>query len=311
MLQRRVISLGSVNADLVVKTPRLPREGETLEGGELQFFVGGKGANQATASARMMVPTRFFGAVGDDVYSPSLRQSLERIGIDVSGVRLLSGSSGFAVINVLPSGQNAIVLSPGANGKIGAEMVEEWLTDVCQQDVVLLQNEIAEPAVLKALELSAQKGALTIWDPAPARALPLTHVSLVRILTPNQSEAALLLDEKEPLTLADGASAASALRLKGFETVILKMGSQGVLFADGAGIQHVPAPRVEVKDTTAAGDVFNGVLAASLCAGLDKLQSVRRAVSAASLSVTQSGASASAPSLAEVDSMTVAHFGIS
>ncbi|MBI1356687.1 MAG: ribokinase [Acidobacteria bacterium] len=298
-----VLVFGSLNADLVIRADRLPRAGETLQGGDLAVYPGGKGANQACAAARLGADVRMFGAVGRDVFGDLLLESLRGYGADASGVRRLERSTGSASITVLPNGDNAILLAPGANGAVDASWVDAMGPSLGDKPIVLCQLEVPLPAVEALLVAADAKGARVILDPAPA--YPLSPELLVRasIVTPNQTEAALLIGRPEapPATYEDAREVCRLLHERGVRTAIVKMGEQGCLVSDGGEPFVAPAHRVKAVDTTAAGDTFNGALAAALAEGLDLRAAVAFGNAAAAISVTRPGAQSSAPERAEVE----------
>jgi ribokinase len=301
---KRILVLGSLNIDLVQRVPRIPAAGETLKGGDLQIFVGGKGANQACAAALLGGRVQMGGKVGNDVFADRLLRELEAAGVDttlVSGSNLPSGS---ATIFVLPNGDNMIVISPGANGDVSVDFALQAIDTLQSGDSLLCQLEIPLESVAAALESAYKKAVITILDPAPAYPLPDDLLTSVSILTPNQTEAAILADTSEPPnTMMEAESVARRLQARGARTVIVKMGDHGCLVADGTSTTPISGFRVAVRDTTAAGDTFNGALAAALSLGGTLAEAANFANAAAALSVTKPGAIASIPSRSEV-----AHF---
>jgi ribokinase len=270
-----VVVVGSINADLVVTLDRLPAPGETVIGGRFARHGGGKGANQAVAAARAGARVRFVGAVGDDDFGGAALAELEAEGIDVSAVvRLADEPTGVALIAVDHEGRNQIAVASGANARVdGAAVGELRASDVC-----LLGFEVPDAAVVAGARAAAAAGARIVLNPAPAREIPdavLDAPGLV--LTPNAGEAEAL-----------GGGRALAERTGG--PVIVTRGAEGAVLLDAASETAIPAPAVDVVDTTGAGDAFNGVLAAGLAAGLDLVDAARRAVEAATASVRVAGA---------------------
>jgi ribokinase len=282
-----VLVIGSINADLVVTLDRLPEAGETVTGGRFARHGGGKGANQAVAAARAGARVRFAGAVGEDDLGAAALQELEAEGVDVGSVARLEGeATGVALIAVDREGRNQIAVASGANARVGAELVARAVgaRPLGAGDVVLLGFEVPDDAVLAGARAAAEAGARAILNPAPARALPDGLLEHGVVLTPNGLEAATLTGETEPT------AAARALARRTGSAVIVTAGADGAVLATGDGIVEIPAPEVEVLDTTGAGDAFNGVLAAGLAAGRDVEEAARRAVAAASASVRRAGA---------------------
>jgi ribokinase len=299
----RIFVVGSANMDMVLRVPRFPRAGETLAGSDLDLFPGGKGANQACAAARLGGDVRFVGCVGSDIFGTQLLKSLREAGVDISRVRALSRATGCASIYVAPNGQNSIVISPGANAGVTFEHVADALGDLNSSDFVLLQLEIPFETVRLTLQKAKSAGATSIFDPAPARKLDRDVLQLVTLLTPNQTEAGILLgrenvDEQEDCDLIRLAS--ETLKL-GPASVIFKLGEAGCAICSANSATRVGAYTVKAVDTTGAGDVFNGALAVALADGRSMPAAARFANAAAALSVTRPGAQASIPSRDEVD----------
>ena len=283
--------------------PRIPVAGETITGSNFFTVPGGKGANQAYAAAKLDGATAMLGRVGEDDFGRAMRGNLASVGCDVTGVRTVAGPSGVALIFVAEDGANCIVIAPGANHKFAPDDIgaDGSLFDGCQ--VTLLQLEVPMEAVTAAAAYAKKRGARVILDPAPApsAALPEELLKVVDILTPNESEAALLAGlAPGPLTAEQAGTIARTLQAKGTRTVIVKLGAQGCLLADG-GIEHlIRAPKVKAVDTTAAGDVFNAALAVALSEGQDLAAACGFAVKAGAVSVTRMGAQSSAPSRKDI-----------
>ncbi|MEL6604760.1 MAG: ribokinase [Cyanobacteria bacterium J06614_10] len=306
-----VVVLGSLNMDLVAQVPRLPKPGETLLGDRFETVPGGKGANQAVAVARLGVPTAMVGRIGNDAMGQVLLSHLQAENIETRGLLVSSkASSGTALISVAPD-TNQIVVIPGANGEVNEEDLENLLPYLDEAEVLLLQFEIPIPIVEKAAALARTAGLTVIVDPAPAQGpLPLDFCEFISILTPNQTEAALLTGQ-EVEDIQGAIAAAEMLQRQGVEVVIVKMGAMGCVCATATGSFAVPVYRVDALDTVAAGDAFNGGLAAALCqldlrgkqlSDADVLrQVIDYAAAVAAIAVTRSGAQAAMPTKAEVD----------
>ena len=309
-----MLVVGSVNVDLVVAAPRLPGPGQTVAGGDLARYQGGKGGNQATAAARLGARVAFVGAVGDDEMGRHACSALASEGIDVAGLAVSSRATGVALIVVDPRGENLITVAPGANDEVHAVHVRTALAALAPgpDDVVLVCREIPPDGVLAALEVGRDAGSTTILNPAPADGLDAATIALADILTPNETELALL----GGLGSARGNPETAARQvLAGQPTdagegdahgraVVVTLGAAGALIVRAAGAAvAVPAPAVEVVDTTGAGDTLNGALAAGLADGLDLAGAVRRAVAAAALSTTRPGARGGMPTRAELEAL--------
>lgn len=298
-----VLVFGSLNADLVIRADRLPREGETLAGGDLSVYPGGKGANQAYAAARLGARTAMFGAVGRDVFGDLLLESLQGAGVDVSGVRRTERATGSASITVLPTGENSILLAPGANAAVEPSWLAAMAPALDQRPIVLCQLEVPLPSVAALLRDAAERGARVILDPAPARPLDAELLRLAHIVTPNQTECAILLDRPEapPESYEDAREACRLLHERGVGAAIVKMGERGCFVSTGKETFVVPSHSVDATDTTAAGDTFNAGLAAGLAEGLSLREAVELGAAAAAISVTRPGAQASAPTRQETE----------
>jgi ribokinase len=302
-MSREIVVVGSLNAGLVTRLDRFPVPGETVTARDFAVHAGGKGANQAYAAARLGGRVAMLGAVGRDLYGDLLSDSLHRAGVDVASVaRDADAPTGMAFITIDASGENEIVIVPGANARIAPYSLRAHEGRIASAGVVLLQLEVPLPVVERAARVAHEGGAVVILDPAPAPAppLPSSLLECVDFLTPNLGELQTLTRRAVAANDADSAARALAAghpRLR----VIVKMGERGALLVEPDGRSHWPAPRVEVVDTTAAGDAFNGALAVALAEGLPLLEAGRRAVIAGSLSVTRAGAQPSMPSRAEVE----------
>lgn len=301
--QPQIVVIGSLNADLVQKVERLPKPGETIAGGSLETFSGGKGANQAVAAGRMGARASMIGQVGDDSLSQILRKSLQAAGVDQTAVGVSNTSTGSAIILVFPDGENVIVIAPGANATVTPEVAAERLQGLEQGAFLLSQLEIPIQSVERSLEVAKARGATTILDPAPARELSGDLLRHVDYLTPNETESATLLGDPG-LDMEDGPAmerAAERILALGPQAVVLKLGARGCLIASAEGFHRVPGFKVEAVDTTAAGDVFNGAFATALAEGQAVPLAARFANAAAALSVTRPGAQDSVPAREAVD----------
>jgi len=292
----RIAVVGSVNMDVVMTVERMPALGETLSGTGAAFHPGGKGANQALAAARLGADVSFFGKVGDDPFGARLREGLVRDGVDVEGLEAEADcTTGIASIWVDATGENAIVLDPGANGRVDAAFIDRHLDAIASCDVLLLQLEIPIETIAHLLRRLPPERPRVILDPAPARDLSSLPLERVDVLTPNETE----------LRTIGGCDAlgeaADQLLARGVTHVLCTLGFEGVdLYSADGAIAHFEAPEVDVVDTTAAGDAFVGALAVSLLDGSLEA-AVSAAVVAGALATTRPGAQDSLPTRAELE----------
>jgi ribokinase len=304
----KIVVIGSLNMDVVAMTPRLPLAGETILGTQYRSEPGGKGANQAFAAAKLGGDVAMLGRVGTDDHGRRMLANLAESGCDIRGIATVDGNSGVAVIFVAQSGQNSIVVVPGANHRYLPHDLQADAHRLTGAQLAMLQLEIPLDTVIAAAQAAKQRGVRVILDPAPApQGLPPELLRNVDILTPNETEAAQLLGHAPaPLSIAEAHGLARQLRALGVPTVILKLGAQGCLLAENHVATVIPAPRVDVVDTTAAGDVFNAALAVACSEGASLPDACRFAACAAALSVTRLGAQCSAPSRLEVTALDAA-----
>ncbi len=298
----KIVVVGSLNMDLVACTSRIPVAGETITGHTFFDGAGGKGANQAYAAARLGGRVAMLGRVGSDDYGRRMRANLEQVGCDVSGVQAIPNCvSGIAVIFVADTGQNSIVIIPGANNRFSPEDVEASRDDFEGAALVLLQLENPLPTVLAAARAARTAGARVILDPAPAQSLPDELFHFIDILTPNETEAAILAGlPPGRVDVPHAMAIAHSLQERCAATVVVKLGDQGCVLVE-QGAHHSRAPRVEAVDTTAAGDVFNAALAVGLSEDMDLARACQFANRAAAVSVTRMGTQVAAPTREEVE----------
>lgn len=296
----KVVVIGSLNMDLVTRAPRLPRGGETLIGRSFSTVSGGKGANQAVAAARLGAQVSMVGCVGSDAYGEQLRGALLAEQIDCQAVSTVDGASGVALIVVDDNSQNAIVIVAGANGALTPQVIDRFDAVLQAADVIICQLEVPDATVGHALKRGRELGKVVILNPAPAsQPLPADWYAAIDYLIPNESEASAL--SGLPVDSLDTAETAAArLIAMGASKVIITLGAQGSLFANGKGFEHFPAPNVKAVDTTAAGDTFVGGFSAALAAGKTEAEAIRFGQVAAALSVTRAGAQPSIPTLSDV-----------
>lgn len=290
----RIVVVGSVNMDLVTQAPRFVGPGETILGERFLTVPGGKGANQAVASARLGAEVALVGATGDDAFGQQLRKCLLAENIDLSQtVQLDDCASGTASITVA-GGENQIIVVPAANARVTPAQVEQAQALIARADAVLVQMEIPLETVEATLRLGHRLGVPVILNPAPAQKLPTNWLKLSRYVTPNQHELAILLG-------ADPAEDFHTLMQRAPCPVVLTRGAEGAWYREQGEPIHQRGFNVEVVDSTGAGDTFNAALAVFLHEGLSI--AVRKACAAAALSVGKLGAQAGMPTLHDVEAL--------
>jgi ribokinase len=301
MMPPYIVVVGSLNMDLVIRTPRFPGPGETIIGSAFHTIPGGKGANQAVAAAKLGARVSMVGRVGDDAFGAQQLANLSQLGIDVSHVRRdPKAATGVALIVLDEQGQNSIILAPGANMRLTLADLEAAEDVLASAAILVLQLEIPQEVVEQAIKVARAHGVIVLLNPAPARQLPPTLLNQVDVLIPNESETALLTGT-EVDDIESARRAVAKLRAAGVGTVILTLGGRGALLLEGQKATHVPGYRVDVVDTTAAGDAFVGGFAVGLAEGQDLAEAVRFANAAGALAVTKLGAQPSLPTRSEVE----------
>lgn len=310
-----ILVIGSLNADLVVRAPRFPAPGETIQGEDLAIIPGGKGANQAVAAARLGANVAMIGRVGADSFGISLIENLKQNHVDATRViRDTSAATGTAVIVVDSHGQNSIVLSPGANAKVKpadvepASFLDPSTGSGRRPKLLLLQLEIPTETVFHAARLAKQNGLRILLNPAPAKQLPNELLALADFIIPNETELSLLAGRTPApsagQTVSDVKSAETAARslvAHEAQTVIVTLGANGALIVNKDGARHIPSFKVKVADTTAAGDAFIGGLAITLLGSQSLEDAVQYASACGALAVTKFGAQPSLPTAHEVE----------
>ena len=289
--------------DLVATVERFPMKGETITGKEFGTYTGGKGANQAVALGRLGADARMVGKVGDDFYGKKYLQVLENTGVKIGGIDIEPGiSTGVAVIEVDSSGANHIVVSPGANGKADVEFINRKFEYILESDIFLFQLEIPLETVvfcIKKIKQLKQGEKIIILDPAPAVPLEDEILENVDYITPNETEIGVLAGLKIK-TEEDIKEASLRLLDRGAKTVIAKAGEKGAFIVEKERFVHIPAPKVNVVDTTAAGDSFNAGFAFALSQNKELVDCVKFANAVAALSVTAKGAQEAMPDMKQV-----------
>jgi ribokinase len=300
---------GSINVDITAYSRRLPRGGETIHGESYLIGLGGKGANQAAACARLGGTVHLIARTGSDIFANTAIDALEHFGVNTAHVaKCTDEATGIAIIGVDESGENVITVIGGANLSMTAKDAENARHALAAARVLLLQNEVPWPAAAAAARITRQAGGTVILDPAPApvNGLSPQAYELVHILTPNESETEALTQIR-PENEESCKSAAAALHQQGAQTVILKMGAKGLFISAPAIQMLMPAFAVHAIDTVAAGDCFNGGLAHALSGGADLATAARFAAACGALSTTRRGAAQSAPNLREAEAFLRQH----
>ena len=298
----KVTVLGSANMDLVVRTPRLPKAGETVLGDQFAMIGGGKGANQAVAAARAGGDCRLIAAVGDDANGAALRAGLVRAGVDVALVRTLAGASGVALIGVDEHGENQIVVAPGANAEL-LGLTDADTAAIASADVLVCQLEVPIETVAAAAAAARAAGTRVVLNAAPARPLPDHLLNLCDLVVVNQTEAQELSG-----TTGDGDALVDAM-LKLVPRVVLTLGAAGAAYADRDGTRfHTPAPSVTAVDATAAGDAFVGALAVAWAEDRPMRTAIQWACAAGAAAACRPGASESLPDRTRIDELHAATY---
>ncbi len=282
-----VTVVGSINMDLTITTMTMPLQGETVLGNDFAIYPGGRGANQAVAASRLGADVNMIGAIGEDTFGTTLMKQLRTEGINVNGIRIDSKKpTGIANI-ILSEDDNRIIVAPGANKHVNTELVDKQREIIAHSDVLLLQLEIPMETVIHTLKIASEYNVPVIVNPAPYQYLPEILLTSIAYLTPNEIEVTAMKDN--PLFKSIQ------------EKLIITQGENGVAFYDNGEKQFLPSYQVEVKDTTGAGDTFNGALAMEIGVGTSIQKAVEFANAAATLSVTKVGAQGGMPTRQEVE----------
>ncbi len=287
----RVIVVGSINIDMVMTTEKLPKIGETILGENMNYYMGGKGSNQAVASARMGLPVKLFASVGDDTFGEKALKHLAAESVDTSDVSIeknvFTGLASIFSINT----DNSIVVLPGANMLL--EMTQAFKNYIQEGDVILSQLEVPIPTVKEYFEVAQEKGCTTILNPAPFHEVFLDFIHLIDIITPNETEFEHMIGKE---IHSENVEEEMIKWSKQFSTtLILTRGSEGVSYVENNEVHTINAHQVAVEDTTGAGDTFNGILTSLLAKGFSLRDAVRYANFGAALSTTKVGAQTGMP----------------
>lgn len=297
--------VGSLNMDLVTKVKRFPRDGETLLGESFSILPGGKGANQAVALSRLGGDVEMLGVIGNDILGQQYLEVLNKEGIGNSHLKISDNLvTGTASIVVNETGENKIIVVPGANSECSSSYVSSSAEIIKNCDYLLLQLEIPIESVLKAAKIAHDAGVGIILDPAPAKEIPLELFSLLSVITPNETEAAILTgcDTKN---LKGISNAASRFHDLGVEVVIIKAGKRGAFFSKSGKCTKIKGYKVNTIDTIAAGDSFNAGLAFSLSNGAEFPEAIKFANAVAAISTTQVGAQIAMPTIDKVRKLMI------
>jgi len=298
----RILVVGSINMDMVVRSPHMPSPGETVLGEGFRTSPGGKGANQAVAAARLGAACRFLGRIGEDAFGQSLLTNLTIEGIDCADVLPTEGApTGVAMIVVDAQGENSIVVASGANYRLTPDDVFERAEAFGQADAVLLQLELPLPTVRAAIDMAHRHDCRVILDPAPAPQRLPEELCRVDVISPNVNEAEMLTGSKTGEERADK-NIALDLIARGASAAVLKLGGRGSMVVTAAGkMARIPAYDVDIVDTTAAGDAFTAALAVEVARGADVRDAAKVANAAGALACTQLGAQSAMPTRQEVE----------
>lgn len=296
-----LVVLGSINADHILNLNSFPTPGETVTGRHYQVAFGGKGANQAVAAGRSGANIAFIACTGDDDIGERVRKQLASDNIDIAPVSVISGeATGVALIFVNAEGENVIAIHAGANAALSPALVEAQHDRIAQASALLMQLESPIESVLAAAKIARRHNTTVALNPAPARELPDELLSLVDIITPNETEAEKLTGIRVEND-KDAAKAALALHAKGIHTVLITLGSRGVWASVNGEGHRVPGFKVDAVDTIAAGDTFNGALITALLEETPLPEAIRFAHAAAAIAVTRKGAQPSVPWREEIE----------
>lgn len=282
--------IGSISTDFNVQTDRRPKVGETVKGQRFSTSFGGKGANQAVAAARLGANVHMVGTVGSDEFGHLLIDNLEANGISTTLVEQVNNVESGSAHIILADNDNSIIYIPGANNEFKEERLDKLKDEMKTAEYVIIQNEIPMPIISGLIEICDELSVKIIYNPAPAEEMDLDLIDKVTYFTPNENEFSLLFPE---LTLEEG--------LKTYPNkLIITLGVEGVAYSNGEEIIQIPSYKVKVKDTTGAGDTFNGALAYALSVDADLKTSIQFANLVAAISIQKDGAQGGMPTLEEV-----------
>jgi ribokinase len=298
---KKIIVIGSSNTDMVIRSQKMPRPGETVLGGDFMMNQGGKGANQAVAVAKLGGHTMFIGKIGNDIFGKQTVEMLGKLGIDTTHVTISDRPSGVALINVDASGENSIAVASGANADLTPADIDAAENDIANAALIIMQLESPLETVEYAAKVAKKHGVTVILNPAPAPAQPLSASLLenVDIIIPNKTEAEII----SGIEISDEESeqsAINAIHAMGIKTVIFTLGSKGALLCEDGTSQLIPTFKVKAIDTTAAGDTFCGAFCVAISEGRPIRDAILFANRAGSITVTRMGAQQSIPTRDEI-----------
>lgn len=309
-MSARVVVLGNINQDFVMRAERMPRPGETILGTDLKFVAGGKGANQAVTAARLGAETTLIGRVGQDAFGPNLLDNLRREGVDTRYIgcddKVASGS---AFIALSPDGQNSILSVGGANLEVAPRYVDDAAPVIGQADMCLVQFAVPLASVELFVKVAVERGVPVLMDPTPAMGTLPANWNQATILTPNETEAEYVVGYECP-DHATAAKAAREIHAQGVKIAIVKRGPDGAIVCDDEGCRLVAGFKVDVVDTTGAGDSFAAGLGVALAEGLPVNHAIAFANACGALACTQFGAQPSLPRRRDVERFLADHGGV-
>jgi ribokinase len=292
---KQVVVIGSVNMDLMVRCPHLPAPGETVLGREFSQAPGGKGANQAIAAARLGANVSFIGCIGNDAYGQTSRAGFEAANVDIRHLHTIEGqTTGIAMISSDDKGENCIALAPGANQSLSCEHLDSAQALIAEAGMVVCQLESPLTTILHAMQLAQRHHVPFLLNPSPAQKLSTKSLTGLDVLVLNEVEASMLSDSPVE-TIQQACQVAEFFRSIGIKSVVITMGKNGAVVANGDGTNHFVAPKVKAIDTTGAGDTLVGALAGALVSGASMAEAMHFSQRAAAYSVTKKGAQASMP----------------
>lgn len=298
---KKILVIGSLNMDSVIKTPHMPKSGETVMGTDISLIPGGKGANQAYAAGKLGGDVAMLGAVGKDSFGDTMLNNLRNVNVDVKGIRQLEGiPTGQAYITVDEEGQNSIIVIAGANGKVTEKMIDENMNLIDASDIIIMQLEIPVQTVQYIKETAIKKGKTVILDPAPAvEGLPDEFWNGIDYIKPNETELEILAG-RTLATESELIEGAKEMLAKGVKTVLVTLGEKGCLYVSNREEKVIPTKKVHVVDTTAAGDSFTAAFALALSRDESVEDAIAFGQKVSAIAVTRKGAQTSIPSIAEL-----------